>query len=481
MKTGLLLLFFIYLTSFAQQITINNTLPRKDLNGEIVDAHDGRIILFEDTFYWYGTAYGDSNGFTKANQYQCYSSKDLMSWKHEGSLLKEQPTGVYYRPHVIYNEKTKHYVLWYNWYPTLWDGKFGVAVSKNPTGPFKIVNKDVKMANSAVGVGDFGLFVDNDGTGYISYNTIQDHQVSIEKLSDDYVSSTLENGGIIAKYMEAGAMFKRKNNYYLLTDYTCCFCDEGSGARVYRSTDPMKGFSLTGNINRYPGIFTPVLIDGVKRGTQYATLTKSQKENTFQNIQVHTTSPISLDQLTLYKFTGNKPDNCGDTSIPYVHPDITSPVVELSYHNGKEWITIEDVEQNMERTALQQEIIFSFSEISTTKIRITPLEYTMKDIFLNEIVLSRKTDQISNSVLTAYITLDNIPQKPIIPAQQSYIMALPTTKGEQFIWIGDLWGSASDNIKGHDYQYWSTPLNFNPDGSIQSLEWTDEWSVELKK
>lgn len=83
---------------FSQQITINNVSPRLDTNGHIVDAHDGRLIQFGDTYYWYGTSYGNTNGFTTKNQYVCYSSKDLNVWKKEGLLLPNQPEGVYYRP-----------------------------------------------------------------------------------------------------------------------------------------------------------------------------------------------------------------------------------------------------------------------------------------------------------------------------------------------------------------------------------------------
>ena len=54
-------------------------------------------------------------------------------------------------------------------------------------------------------------------------------------------------------------------------------------------------------------------------------------------------------------------------------------------------------------------------------------------------------------------------------------MKLQSEKGEAFIWMGDLWGSASDNRKGHDYQYWSKPLEFNNDGTIRPLKWEDSW------
>jgi hypothetical protein len=37
--------------------------------------------------------------------------------------------------------------------------------------------------------------------------------------------------------------------------------------------------------------------------------------------------------------------------------------------------------------------------------------------------------------------------------------------------MGDEWGSRPDGIKGHDYQYWSSPLQFEKDGMIKQLKW----------
>ena len=50
----------------------------------------------------------------------------------------------------------------------------------------------------------------------------------------------------------------------------------------------------------------------------------------------------------------------------------------------------------------------------------------------------------------------------------------------QYIWMGDLWGSASDNIKGHDYQFWSSPMQFYSNGLIRPLEWTNQWKLKIK-
>jgi len=62
---------------------------------------------------------------------------------------------------------------------------------------------------------------------------------------------------------------------------------------------------------------------------------------------------------------------------------------------------------------------------------------------------------------------------PIIAAQQTYVAQLPTSRGPVWIWMGDRWGSRPDGVKGHDFQYWSRPLVFNEDGTIQKLKWAD--------
>ena len=73
-----ILLFFVFSSALlAQTVSINNTLLRKDTDGNIIDAHDGRLIKFGDTFYLYGTAYGNTDGYGTANHFQCYKSPDL--------------------------------------------------------------------------------------------------------------------------------------------------------------------------------------------------------------------------------------------------------------------------------------------------------------------------------------------------------------------------------------------------------------------
>ena len=59
----------------------------------------------------------------------------------------------------------------------------------------------------------------------------------------------------------------------------------------------------------------------------------------------------------------------------------------------------------------------------------------------------------------------------IIKAQQTDVATLPTGHGSVYIWMGDRWGSRPDGVKGHDFQYWSRPLQFDCHGMIQQLTW----------
>lgn len=456
--------------SSSQTVTLSNVEPRKTLDGKIVDAHDGRIIQFGDYFYWYGTQYGSTNGFTKANAYHVYRSPDLVSWEHIGPALKDAPAGIYYRPHVIYHAASDQYMLWYNWYPELWDGHFGVATSKTPEGPFIIHSSDVEVAHSELGVGDFGLFVDDDQTAYISYNTIDGHRVSVEKLTEDYLGSTKENGGYIAQYCEAGSMFKRNGIYYLLTDYTCCFCNQGAGARVYMADDPLGEWTLTNNINRQPGWRAANLTDGRTFTTEYTAL-KRMEDSTFQHLILDLKPGFDGNSLKLTFFTGNRSGQCGQVELPDVHQRIVLPSFQVEYYDhGWQSLLINDswaASSNMTET-----LGFGFDRMpETTQLRFTPnTDYPYDEVRFTE---------VSDQVAAAWVS-NGQPGPIIIPAQQTYVMDLATPTGTAFIWMGDLWGSASDNIKGHDFQYWSSPLKFDEQGWIAPLELEESFTVALK-
>lgn len=244
----------------AVRADIRNSELRRDASGDAIDAHDGCLQFFHGRYYLYGTAYGRSSGFSINNRFRAYSSPDLMQWTFEGELLKEPPDGVYYRPYVVFNPNTHQYVLFYNWYPKLWDGQLGVAISDTPAGPFAIVNPDVQVSQAKSQPGDGSPFVDNDGTAYFIYTVIgQDHAIRVERLTPDYLGSTGQASDVLARGCEAPVLFNRAGIYYALFDACCCFCPAGSGARVFTSTSPLGPFTEQSNINRHEGNGAPII------------------------------------------------------------------------------------------------------------------------------------------------------------------------------------------------------------------------------
>jgi len=123
---------------------------------------------------------------------------------------------------------------------------------------------------------------------------------------------------------------------------------------------------------------------------------------------------------------------------------------------------------------------FSKNKLQTDRIKIVPKpDYSPDSIYISEIEImeTKKNIALFSAGTKAYV-LDQVKGAPIIPAQGSGVMELKTKKGMVYIWMGDLWGSASDNEKGHDYQYWQL-LRFDEKGNIFPLEWTDDFTITL--
>lgn len=244
-----------------ETVTISNVEPRRDINGQIIDAHSGCLQVFNGRFYLYGRSFGTNQNGTATNlSFTVYSSPDLQQWTYEGKLLKDPPAGVYARSYVVFNPLTQKYVAWYSWFSKLWVGQAGVAVSDNPIGPFTIVNSNVHLLGTRPG--DGSVFVDDDGTGYYIYADMDDdYAIRVERLAPDFLSSTGKASDVIAKGNESPVLFRRNNIYYALTSPLCRDCPDGSAVQVFTSLSPLGPFftKLTSNINLQKTSATPAL------------------------------------------------------------------------------------------------------------------------------------------------------------------------------------------------------------------------------
>ncbi len=200
-----------------------------DTDGNPIQAHAGCIERFEDKWYWYGDSKGKDNlpGQRRVEYIglMCYSSDNLVNWKNEGFIFKadtenpESPfhlTKVVARPKVIYNDKTKKYVMW--WHQDNADYSFagvGVAVAESPLGPFEVVKI---MRPNRFDSRDMTLFKDIDGTAYLICSKEHNRTLGISRLTEDYLNvDGFYTSVLIDQEREAPALCFHEGMYYMVT------------------------------------------------------------------------------------------------------------------------------------------------------------------------------------------------------------------------------------------------------------------------
>ena len=208
--------------------------PWYDTQGKRIQAHGGSMLFWEGTFYWYGE---NKEGVTDEkvlwhNGVRMYSSKDLYNWKDEGVICAthpedpESPLHPYSkmdRPHILYNDKTKKFVLWMK---IMGEGGreqyMATATSDKITGPFRIVNE--KLHPGGMNSGDFDLVKREDGSACIVFERVHSDMIVID-LTDDYLDTTLTYSVHLPRkcppyVREAPAVFHRQGKHYIITSGT---------------------------------------------------------------------------------------------------------------------------------------------------------------------------------------------------------------------------------------------------------------------
>ena len=300
MKSILILLFvFIGLSAFSQQKSFKPGVLWPDNNGVHINAHGGGILNFNGVYYWFGEHKTEGRrGNSTLVGVHCYSSKDLYNWKDEGIALKItddttsllQKGCVIERPKVIYNKKTKKFVMWFH---HELKGKgysaamTGVAVSDKVTGPYawkksfnpnagiwpanftpeqKAVKFTEKLKDwseewkTAVKEGmfiqrdfakgqmarDMALYIDEDGKAYHIHASEENLTLHISELNDDYTDFSGKYVTVApAGHNEAPSIFKKDGKYFMIT--SGCTGWAPNAARLMTSGSVMGEWTLLGN------------------------------------------------------------------------------------------------------------------------------------------------------------------------------------------------------------------------------------------
>ena len=241
----------------------------KDNNGVHINAHGGGILLYKNTYYWFGEHKTEGRAGNKAHVgVHCYSSRDLYNWKDEGIALRvsDDPSSpivrecILERPKVIYNKKTKKFVMWFHLEPKgagYGGAMVGIAQADRVTGPYTFIRatratpkmwpvdvlpvhkqpvKPKYMADvpnvyehpdSVNTLGrdfekgqhsrDMTLYVDDDGRGYHICSSESNSVIHINELTDDYLDfSGKYVRAFVGRRMEAPAIFKKDGLYYFM-------------------------------------------------------------------------------------------------------------------------------------------------------------------------------------------------------------------------------------------------------------------------
>jgi hypothetical protein len=241
-----------------------------DDKGVHINAHGGGFLYHEGVYYWFGEHKIAGPAGNQAHVgVHCYASRDLYNWQDRGIALpvSDDPDSdivrgcVLERPKVIYNAKTRQFVMWFH-LELKGQGyraaRSGVAVSENVTGPYTFVQSfrpnagvwpinvtpeqmrvaapgeqpeftgsdsaDIARSNllgrdfaGGQMARDMTLFVDEDGAAYHVFASEENSTLHISLLSDDYLEPAGKYVRVFqGRFMEAPAICKRQGRYYFI-------------------------------------------------------------------------------------------------------------------------------------------------------------------------------------------------------------------------------------------------------------------------
>lgn len=312
------LLLFATAVSLAQPYTNGGVWKAND--GKHINAHGGNIINYKGTYYWYGEMRSATGRPYSSLGVSLYTSNDLQNWTNRGLVLpvadrktiEENAASspnlsdieggcIIERPKVVYNAKTKKFVMWFHLelkgkgYTA---ARYGIATSDTPTGPFRFIRSGrVNAGEYPIGFSlpdttelrrlsaspemqeswrpewrkqvergmylmrdldggqmarDMTIFVDDDGKAYHIYSSEENMTIHIAQLTDDYMA---HNGCFVrvaaGGQNEAPTIFKKDGVYWMIT--SGCTGWNPNAARLFTAKNIFGPWKQLGNPCRGEG------------------------------------------------------------------------------------------------------------------------------------------------------------------------------------------------------------------------------------
>ena len=212
-----------------------NGRPWLDTSGNPIHAHGGWMLAHGDYVYWYGEDRRDDHYVA------VYRSSDMKNWEFRAHILSadtpaaatsarfdltlsREADGVrkkvnIERPKVLYNGKTKKFVLWahYENGADYRDARACVASSDHPDRDFVYhgsFNPFGQMSR------DCTVHVDEAGDAYFVSASRDNADLHIYRLTEDYLNVDEWVKSLYChEYREAPALFERRGRVYMISSY----------------------------------------------------------------------------------------------------------------------------------------------------------------------------------------------------------------------------------------------------------------------
>lgn len=231
--------------------------PWLDNRGATIQAHGGGFLQMTDEdgtpiYYWAGE--DKTHNRSTFNGINLYSSKDLVNWRFEKSILKPDPTNPALnnnkieRPKLIYNKNTGRFILWGHWetadsysssqicvavsdtvngdYEFLghwrpggtlrnWRKQGGIAYYENDSEKTPISDEEINADGNLSR--DITVYVDGE-KAYLVSACANDHSIAIYELNEEFtdVEPGKEYHVLVDQKLEAPAIVKEGEYYYLI-------------------------------------------------------------------------------------------------------------------------------------------------------------------------------------------------------------------------------------------------------------------------
>lgn len=217
-------------------------------------VHDGRVYLYCSNDDDNVKADGSDASYEMAS-IVAVSSSDMKNWTDHGEVLRVPRDASWasdsWAPAVVERDGTIYMYFGNN------GSGIGVVSSDSPTGPFTDPRGSALITSSTPGASgpnmwlfDPGVFVDDDGQGYLYFGGNGEQNARVIKLNDDMVSVSGSATAITVPYFfEAAWMHKRNGVYYLSYSTNP---DNGLRIDYLTSTSPTSGFTHRGTVGPQP-------------------------------------------------------------------------------------------------------------------------------------------------------------------------------------------------------------------------------------